>query len=190
MESLFPSHVDDAVETIDAPAPKPVGPFAAVALDQGIDRVLDYSIPAKLIDRVRVGQRVRVPLGRNNKSALGYVVSIHDTTDYPKIKKLTDIDDERVLVDGARLERGVELVEAQRADTSTWHLDLKQLEVVPARPDIDRHAGLRIACRRQPSVRSREAASSYVAGIVAVKRGRLAAIVRISRNESGDIRSE
>lgn len=81
-----------------------VGPFAGVALEQNVDRVLDYAIPSKLLGLLRTGQRVKVPLGRNNKSAFGYVVSIHETSDYPKIKDLTAIEDERVLVDGPMLE--------------------------------------------------------------------------------------
>jgi primosomal protein N' (replication factor Y) len=47
---------------------------------------------------------VKVPLGRNNKPSLGYVVAIHPTTDYPKIKKVSAIDDDRVLVSGKMLE--------------------------------------------------------------------------------------
>jgi hypothetical protein len=34
--------------------------FAAVALEQGIDRVLDYSIPARLVGRVVSGQLARI----------------------------------------------------------------------------------------------------------------------------------
>ncbi len=80
------------------------GPFAGVALDQSIDRVLDYSIPKTLQTMLHVGQRVVVPLGRKNKPTRGYVVSIHPTSDYPKIKPLRAIDDERVLVDGKLME--------------------------------------------------------------------------------------
>jgi hypothetical protein len=67
------------------------GPFAAVALEQSVDRELDYAVPPRLVSQLRVGQRVRVPLGRNNKPAKGYVVAIRETTTYPKIKRLTDI---------------------------------------------------------------------------------------------------
>src|SRR3954471_5770742 len=73
-------------------------------MEQSVDRVLDYAIPARLVPAIRIGQRVKVPLGRNNKASLGYVVSISSQTDYPKIKNLTDIDDDRVLVDGRMLE--------------------------------------------------------------------------------------
>jgi primosomal protein N' (replication factor Y) len=83
----------------DAPAaPMPEGPFAAVALEQGIDRLLDYSIPKRLIDLLHVGQLVKVPLGRKNRTTKGYVVSINATTTYPKIKPVAGIEDERVLV--------------------------------------------------------------------------------------------
>ena len=79
-------------------AERPQGPFAAVALESGIDRTLDYAVPPSLVSSLRAGQRVRVPLGRNNKPAYGYVISIHPTSSYPRIKRLLNIDDERVLV--------------------------------------------------------------------------------------------
>ena len=81
------------------PAPtKAQGPFAAVALEQGIDRLLDYSIPPRLSPILRAGQVVKVPLGRKNRSTRGYVVAIHPTSEYSKIKPLVSIDDERVLI--------------------------------------------------------------------------------------------
>src|SRR5262245_40693454 len=82
------------------------GLFAGVALDQSIDRVLDYAVPQRLAGALQIGQRVVAPLGRKNKSARGYVVRISDRTDLgsTQIKPLRDIDDERVLVDGKLLE--------------------------------------------------------------------------------------
>src|SRR2546430_5647417 len=94
MELLFPQLQPPASEQQE----RADGPFAGVALEQGIDRVLDYSIPKRLVSHLQVGQRVRVPLGRGNKLTSGYVVSIHPTTDYPKIKPLADLADDRVLV--------------------------------------------------------------------------------------------
>src|SRR5665213_4205416 len=81
-----------------APDARPAGPFAAVALEQGIDHTLDYAIPPSLAAGLRVGQRVRVPLGKRNRPVFGYVISICPITDYPRIKRLAGIDDERVLV--------------------------------------------------------------------------------------------
>jgi primosomal protein N' (replication factor Y) len=88
--------------TEDAPPPPPApsgGPFAGVALEQGIDRVLDYAIPRKLLNTLLVGQQVKVPLGRKNKLVRGYVVSISDTTAHKKVKDVAAVEDERVLVD-------------------------------------------------------------------------------------------
>ena len=89
MESLFPGS-----ET----ATKPVGPFASVAIEDSLDKLLDYSVPARLAASLRVGQRVRVPLGRGNRPALGYVIAIGEETTYPRIKPVMAIDDERVLL--------------------------------------------------------------------------------------------
>src|SRR5205085_208768 len=50
------------------------------------------------------GQRVRVPLGRNNRPAHGFVVYLRDTSTYPKIKDLLGIDDERVLLNKKLME--------------------------------------------------------------------------------------
>jgi primosomal protein N' (replication factor Y) len=74
------------------------GPFAGVALEQSIDRVLDYSVPPQLLSHLRIGQRVRVPLGRQNRPAFGYVVALRPTAEYPKIKNLLGIADDRVLI--------------------------------------------------------------------------------------------
>src|SRR2546423_1483118 len=94
METLFGQ--------LELPATPPLtradGPFAGVALEHGIDRLLDYAIPPKLRHALRVGQVVKVPLGRSNKTTRGYVVSIHEQTNYPKLKALSGIEDERVLV--------------------------------------------------------------------------------------------
>src|SRR5579884_3891172 len=87
--------LEEPAESIEAP---PDGPFAAVALEQGIDRTLDYAIPPSLAGSLQVGQRVRVPLGKNNRPTNGYVVAIHPTTDYPRIKNVLAVADQRVLV--------------------------------------------------------------------------------------------
>jgi primosomal protein N' (replication factor Y) len=83
------------------PAPPPAtstGPFAGIALEHGIDRVLDYAIPPRLLGALRVGQRVRVPLGRGNRPSHGWVVDIHATTEHPQTKNILSIEDDRVLV--------------------------------------------------------------------------------------------
>lgn len=98
MQSLFPN-LDVPEQPIEEPrAPSPEGPFAGVALEQGIDRTLDYSVPPRFVGDLKVGQRVKVPLGRKNRPTTGYVVTISDTTGHPKVKPLIGIEDDRVLV--------------------------------------------------------------------------------------------
>ncbi len=97
MQSLFPQLAESATETH-------TGLFAGVAMEQSIDRVLDYSVPKRLATSIQVGQRVRVPLGRNNKPAHGMVVYLRDKSDYPRIKDLHSIDDERVLLGNKLIE--------------------------------------------------------------------------------------
>ncbi len=74
------------------------GPFAAVAIERSLDKILDYEVPQGLIDSLRVGQRVRVPLGRNNRPEHGYIIAIGPTSDYPRIKPILAIDDQRILI--------------------------------------------------------------------------------------------
>jgi primosomal protein N' (replication factor Y) len=98
-QTLFP-----ALE-IDLPAEgPPQGPFASVAIEDSLDKLLDYSIPARLQPLLRIGQRVRVPLGRGNRPAHGYVISVQSETTYLKIKALLGIDDERVLLSPVMME--------------------------------------------------------------------------------------
>ena len=84
--------------------PRLPGPFASVALEDSLDKLLDYAVPPKAAATIRVGQRVRVPLGRNNRSAYGYVIAVHEHSSYPHIKALFNIDDERVLLTPALME--------------------------------------------------------------------------------------
>lgn len=95
--------------SVDAPpdphaASRSDGPFAGVAIEQSIDRVLDYSVPKKLIASLKVGQRVKVPLGRGNRAAYGYVVSISDTSAHAKTKPIHAIDDDRILISSKMME--------------------------------------------------------------------------------------
>src|SRR3954468_10012311 len=98
-ETLFGIDEDAVAATVVAEGAVGVeGPVAAVALEDSLDKLLDYSIPAKLETRLAVGQRVRVPLGRRNRPATGYVIAIKDRSDFPRAKALIEIEDERVLV--------------------------------------------------------------------------------------------
>ena len=72
-------------EPIAEPLPKVEGPFAGVALEQSIDRVLDYAIPPRLRASVQVGQRVRVPLGKKQPArARATSCRCRDVSDHPQ----------------------------------------------------------------------------------------------------------
>lgn len=97
--SLFGEELAGALaEDKPAAAARAAGPFASVAIEKSLDKLLDYAVPGKLIGELRIGQRVRVPLGRNNRPTTGYVIAINPTTTYPKIKKLLAIEDPRQLI--------------------------------------------------------------------------------------------
>lgn len=106
--ALFPEiELDEPLPPSSAPA----GPFAQVALEQAVDKTLTYTVPARLAKLLRPGQRVRVPLGRKNKSQFGFVVAVRDEfnartagVSAAKLKAVKEIADERVLVDAALME--------------------------------------------------------------------------------------
>ena len=79
---------------------------ARVAMERGIDKLLDYSVPPALRNQIAVGQRVRVPLGRNDKPAPGFVVRLTDHTTFKKgnLKPIRTITDERPLVTPALMD--------------------------------------------------------------------------------------
>ena len=102
-ELLFPgAEPTPAVET--AARARYDGPVAVVAIERSVDRAFDYAVPSRLVAQIDVGQRVRVPLGRGNKSAYGYVVEIKQGSDHPAVKALFTIDDDRVLLRPKMLE--------------------------------------------------------------------------------------
>src|SRR5688572_25684215 len=100
--TLFPNLPD----SFPNPTHRSVGPFASVAIERSLDKILDYQIPPALIDSLHIGQRVRVPLGRNNKPALGYVISIQPPPDFTKakVKPILSIDDARILLPGKMMD--------------------------------------------------------------------------------------
>ena len=46
------------------------GAFAGVVFNRPVDQVFTYGVPPRLASSLRVGQRVRVPLGKGNKLAV------------------------------------------------------------------------------------------------------------------------
>jgi primosomal protein N' (replication factor Y) len=82
------------------------GPFAGVVFNRPMDQVYSYAIPGRLRASIRVGQRVRVPLGRSNQPVTAYVVSIEPTAkvDPGKVKEVLEVLDDPPLIDGVMLD--------------------------------------------------------------------------------------
>jgi primosomal protein N' (replication factor Y) (superfamily II helicase) len=60
--------------------------YVRVVIDRAINRELDYAVPEGLIDRVRVGSRVRVPF--RDKSALATVVAVLEQSEAKGIRPI------------------------------------------------------------------------------------------------------
>jgi primosomal protein N' (replication factor Y) len=60
--------------------------YVRVVIDRAINRELDYAVPEGLIDRVRVGSRVRVPF--RDKFALATVVAVLEQTEAKGIRPI------------------------------------------------------------------------------------------------------
>ncbi|MEW4567960.1 primosomal protein N' [Tautonia sp. JC769] len=82
------------------------GPFAGVVFNRPMEEVYTYAIPRHLRNGLRVGQRVRVPLGRSNQAVTAYCVRIEPTADVApgKVKEILEILDDPPLIDGVMLD--------------------------------------------------------------------------------------
>ncbi|AGA31330.1 replication restart helicase PriA [Singulisphaera acidiphila] len=84
------------------------GPYAGIVFNRPIDQIFSYRVPARLEEVVRPGQRVRVPLGRGNKPAVGYCVRIDAEApsgiDPSRVKEVLDVLDDPPLINAAMLE--------------------------------------------------------------------------------------
>jgi len=84
------------------------GPFVGIVFNRPIDQVFTYRVPTPLAESVWPGQRVRVPLGRGNKPAVGYCVRIDhelpEGIDLGKLKEVIETIDDPPLIDAAMLD--------------------------------------------------------------------------------------
>ena len=84
------------------------GLFVGVVVNRPIDQVLTYRVPARLGKGIVPGQRVKVPLGRGNKLAVGYCVEVDVPApaglDPRKLKDVVEVLDSVPLIDDRMLE--------------------------------------------------------------------------------------
>lgn len=76
--------------------------YVRVVIDRAINRELDYAVPEGLIDRVRVGSRVRVPF--RDKSALATVVAVLEQSEAKGIRPIEALVGETPLLSEQLLE--------------------------------------------------------------------------------------
>ncbi|MHB1560600.1 MAG: primosomal protein N' family DNA-binding protein, partial [Isosphaeraceae bacterium] len=121
--------------------PEVGGIFAGVVFNRPIDQVLTYRVPARLAGAIRVGQRVRAPLGRGDKLAAGYCVRLDERApeglDRLRIKAIVEILDPSPLIDDRMLELSRWLAEYYAC---SWGQALDA--AVPA--GVKKHAGTRV----------------------------------------------
>jgi len=73
-------------------------PFVSVALPIGVDQTFTYALPENLRGKVWPGQRVKVPFGRGNRCAVGWIARGLEATDIKGVKEVAEIlDDEPLL---------------------------------------------------------------------------------------------
>ena len=78
---------------------------ARIVLPSGLTRQLDYRVPDVLREQIEAGRRVRVPLGRGNRSVVGYCVDVlPDAKPDRPLKEIEAVIDERRLLSDELLE--------------------------------------------------------------------------------------
>jgi primosomal protein N' (replication factor Y) len=84
----------------EQPAPEALanGVFAEIVFDRPFDQPFTYSVPEPLQTQIAVGKRVRVPLGRGDKPAIGYCVGVRDQAPVRAYKDVLEILDAEALL--------------------------------------------------------------------------------------------
>jgi primosomal protein N' (replication factor Y) (superfamily II helicase) len=90
-EEPAPWEADDTAEVLVAAVLLPVGPTEP----------LDYSVPDRLRPRVQIGSRVTVPLGRGDRTRIGYCVGLSSQASSRRLKEVADVVDEQCLLSPA-----------------------------------------------------------------------------------------
>ncbi len=63
--------------------------YVSVALDVAINRLLDYGVPSALVDKVKKGMRVKVPL--RGKVQEGMIVELKKESNYPNVQPIDSL---------------------------------------------------------------------------------------------------
>lgn len=71
---------------------------ATVVFAEGAPGEFDYTIPDELLGSVEVGKRLRVPLGRGNRSVVGYCVNVESKLVARRLKQVQSVVDAQALI--------------------------------------------------------------------------------------------
>jgi primosomal protein N' (replication factor Y) (superfamily II helicase) len=95
-EDLAPWEIDDRENRF----------LARVVFAEGMEGTWDYLVPERLRSQVEPGRRVRVPLGKSNRSVIGYCVLVGHRSNLPthRLKEITSVVDEVTLISTRMLE--------------------------------------------------------------------------------------
>ena len=86
--------------TDQQPPSSPAGAqLARIAFETAGDNLFDYLVPDDLAQTLRVGQRVRAPLGRGNHQRIGFCVELPDHSDAQRLKAISEVLDPTPLID-------------------------------------------------------------------------------------------
>ena len=90
------------------PATTAEGLYAGIVFNRPLEQVFTYRVPVHLWEVIRVGQRLRVPLGRGNRPTVGYCVRlgalVPENIDGVRLKDVAAVLDDPPLIDAAMLE--------------------------------------------------------------------------------------
>lgn len=71
---------------------------ARIVFAEGVDGEFDYLVPGHLLDEVRPGKRVRVPLGRGNRTVVGYCIGVEHRKVVRRLKEVDSVIDSQILL--------------------------------------------------------------------------------------------
>jgi len=125
----------------DGEAPQGGGPYVGIVFNRPIEQVLTYHVPIRLSRIIQAGQRVRVPLGRGDRPAVGYCVWVDPQPpgdiEPARIKEVVEVLDPFPLIDRKMLELTRWMASYYAC---SWGQALDA--VVPA--GVKKHAGTRV----------------------------------------------
>ena len=100
---MIPTVQTDLFGPTNTPDLNASGSYADIVVDRPLDHPYTYLVPGRLRGELAVGMRVLVPLGRGNRSVVGWCVGVSDQAPQRLVKEIRRILDEQPLVNASLL---------------------------------------------------------------------------------------